>query len=57
MIGRGNGCEGLMYNLDMEALQKAGIHADDAYLERMLGELADLEHIIQSLADSLKQEG
>lgn len=57
MIGRGNGSEGLMYNLDMDALHKAGIQANDAYLERMLSELVDLEHIIQSLADSLKQEG
>jgi hypothetical protein len=46
-----------MYNLDVDALEKSGIQVNDAYLERMLGELADLEHIIQSLADSLKAEG
>lgn len=57
MIGRGNGSEGLMYNLDEQSLQKAGINVNGEYLERLLGELADLDHIIQSLADSLTQEG
>lgn len=53
MIGRGAGSDGLMYSLDMEALEKSGIKVDGMYLERTLGELVDLNPIIKSLADSL----
>jgi len=57
MIGRGNGSEGLMFNMDVPAVQKAGIQLTEESVERLLGELADLESVIQSLADSLKLEG
>lgn len=53
MIGRGAGNDGLMYSLDVEALEKTGITITDEYMERLLGELVDLNPVIQDLADSL----
>lgn len=53
MIGRGAGSDGLMYSLDMEALEKSGINVKGNYLEITLGELVDLGPVIKSLADSL----
>mgnify|MGYP003940862151 CR=1 FL=1 len=53
MIGQGNGSDGLMYCLDVEALAKVGIDVKGNYLERMIGELIELNAIIRDLADSM----
>jgi putative nucleotidyltransferase with HDIG domain len=55
MIGRGAGSDGLMYCLDVEAVMKAGINLNGDYLERLMGELVDLNPIIKDLADSMSQ--
>jgi HD-like signal output (HDOD) protein len=53
MIGKGSGNDGLMYSLDHESLTKVGINANSAYIEKLIGELVDLNPIIKDLADSM----
>lgn len=55
MIGRGAGNDGLMYSPDMDAFQKVGIEMTGQYLDQMMGELLELNGIIQDIADSLNQ--
>jgi HD-like signal output (HDOD) protein len=56
MIGQGSGSDGLMYTMDIEALSKVGINANSGYLEILIGELVDQNHIIRDLADSMKSK-
>lgn len=52
MIGQGVGSDGMMYTIDFEGLQKAGINADETRLEVMMGQLIDQGPNIKSLLDS-----
>lgn len=53
MIGSGVGNDGLMYSLDILALEKAGINIrENNYIELLLSELVDLRPVIKSLAES-----
>ncbi len=52
MIGTGVGSDGLMYSLDVPALEKAGIDLRHNYVEHLISELVDLNPVIRSLAES-----
>ena len=53
MIGTGVGSDGLMYSLDVPALEKAGMDVKkNNYLEILIAELVDLRPVIKSLAES-----
>ncbi|MCE3235816.1 MAG: hypothetical protein K0Q50_1996 [Vampirovibrio sp.] len=56
MIGQGSGSDGLMYCLDVDSLAKVGIDLKNNYIERLMGELIDLNPIIKDLADSMKRK-
>lgn len=53
MVGKGSGNDGLMYCLDTDALTRVGINVQGNYLEKLIGELVDLNPIIKDLADSM----
>lgn len=53
MIGQGSGSDGLMYCLDVNTLAQVGIDVQGGYMEEMLGQLVDLNPIIQDLAESM----
>lgn len=57
MVGKGAGNDGLMYCLDADALMRVGINVQGDYLERLIGELVDLNPIIKDLADSMSIAG
>jgi len=56
MIGSGSGNDGLMYSLDVEALENAGITLEGSRLEQIMSELVDLNPLIKDLAASLTGE-
>jgi putative nucleotidyltransferase with HDIG domain len=57
MVGYGSGSDGLMYSMDVKALQKIGIEANHAYVESLIAELVELGPIIRDLVDSMKSAG
>lgn len=57
MVGKGAGNDGLMYCLDADALMRVGINIQGDYLEKLIGELVDLNPIIKDLAESMSIAG
>jgi putative nucleotidyltransferase with HDIG domain len=57
MVGKGAGNDGLMYCLDADALMRVGINVQGDYLEKLIGELVDLNPIIKDLAESMSIAG
>lgn len=54
MMAMGTGQDGMMYCLDADFLQKAGLRSiENNGLERLIGELVDLHSVIKDLSDSL----
>lgn len=52
MVGQGMGSDGMQYSIDFEALQKANLKHDDAYLEMLLSELIDKNREVQEIIDA-----
>jgi putative nucleotidyltransferase with HDIG domain len=53
MVGYGSGSDGLMYNMDAQALTQIGIDPSSAYMEEIISELVELGPIIRDLVDSM----
>lgn len=52
MMGTGIGSDGMMYSLDFQALEQAGIKVDEVYVERMMSDLVDLNAVVKELVKS-----
>jgi putative nucleotidyltransferase with HDIG domain len=52
LIGTGVGSDGLMYFLDIKALQNLGIDIEGPDLERILSDLVDLHTVIQDFSEA-----
>ncbi|MGE0200360.1 MAG: HDOD domain-containing protein [Candidatus Melainabacteria bacterium] len=55
MVGQGMGSDSLMYSLDEAALQKCGIPLNEEKMAQYMGELVDLNPLVQQIASTFNQ--
>lgn len=57
MLGAGIGSDGMMYSIDMEALDYIGFDTDEAYLESLLARLVDLDSVVKEMSSAFSVQG
>jgi putative nucleotidyltransferase with HDIG domain len=52
MLGAGIGADGMMYSLDVKALEYSGIAADEDYFEMLISRMVDLNSVVKEMTSA-----